>query len=121
LFLIKTARFIDKNLKDFKNIYYAQRRIRRILPKDFKKKQVNPSLFTTEEEKRLYEFAKGIRKEDISLSFEKLEKLSYLLDRLFEKVLIMEKDKELRENRLNLLALCDEKFSIFARFDLLQL
>ena len=102
----------------FNSINEAANRIIRIT-KEFKTNQLpNESLFNNAAEKQLWECTKTINTDNLNYSelFEKLEKAIPAIDEFFEKVLVMDKDEKVKENRLTLLYSIKLKFDKIADF-----
>ncbi len=122
------------NLKDFiqrldivsdiiKKDNYAQfheaiNRIIRIIKNETAFDTVNPALFKENAEKELYNAVKTI--DENSLSYENLEqaliKIIPLISEFFDKVLVMDNDIDVKQNRINLLNMIRLKFEKIADF-----
>lgn len=122
------------NLKDFivrlnivsdivKKENYAQfheaiNRIIRIIKNENNFSGVNENLFVIDAEKNLWNSVKNI--DENSLSYQELEqKLITIIpdiSEFFDKVLVMDKDENIKNNRINLLNVIKQKFSKIADF-----
>ncbi|MBU4134341.1 glycine--tRNA ligase subunit beta, partial [bacterium] len=121
-----------KKKEEFAYIAEAAKRIRNIL-RQAKKLGIKPmgvrkDLFIESEEKNLFDIAVSLRGE-IELMVVKKDYISALmslvtvkepLDLFFEKIMVMDKDESLRDNRLGLLRDVDNLFAIFGKFDTLN-
>jgi len=115
-----------KDKEEFKNLILAFKRVVNIL-KDRPKGKVNENLLVQEEEKALWkaylenkqEILSAIEKDDYKSALKILLKLKPKIDNFFDNVLVMAKDKELKDNRLNLLTNIRELFFLVADLSLL--
>lgn len=103
-----------KNDEKFKGIVQAYKRISKILPKDFKNNHVKEELFTESYEMKLWQKLRQIEKECTSIT--DLYALEEPIKEFFDKVLIMDKDEKIRNNRLSLLLRTKELFNNYADF-----
>ncbi len=99
------------------DVYEAYRRVVKILPKGWEKREVEESLFREKEEADLWERVREKEAKD-RISLEDLASLKPYIDNLFEKVLIMDEDLKVRENRIALLLRTKEVFNRIADFSL---
>ena len=107
-----------KKSEDFSAVYEVYRRAVKIIPKGWESEQVDENLLKERSEKALWEKV---------LEFEKsppddpssLIDLKDPVDRLFDEVLIMDKDEKVKSNRLSLLFRVKKIFNRFADFSLL--
>ncbi len=106
------AEFRDR--EEFTDIYEAYRRVAKILPRDWEKEEVKEELLKEPAEIELWERVRDLEKEEVSL--EDLAKLRKPIDRLFDEVLIMDKDKSVKDNRLSLLKRVKLLFNTYADF-----
>ncbi len=103
-----------------RDICEAYRRVVKIIPKGWEKEEVEETLFSEKEEADLWRRVRELEpKEDLSLK--DLFSLKPLIDNLFDRVLIMDKDPRIRENRLALLLRTKKVFNRIADFGLLVL
>ncbi|MBU4122115.1 hypothetical protein KJ959_00320, partial [bacterium] len=121
-----------KQEEAFSRIAEAAKRIRNILKQAEKLKiepaAVNKELLAEAEEKKLFDIASSLRSEIESYMNEKKYKQALMslvtvkepLDLFFEKILVMDRDESLRDNRLGLLRDIDRLLSSFGRFDTLN-
>ncbi len=103
---------------DFELIKENATRVKRIL-KNNSYDNVSEDLFTLNEEKALYEAIKN-HNEDINnldLYIQSLKSLINPIVQFFDKVLVMDKDEKIKNNRLALLSKLNEKFSKICDFE----
>ncbi len=117
---IKKAEILKKyqNDEDFLKIKENANRVVRIL-KDFKENDVDKSLFVLDEEKNLYEAIICHQNENTNLE-EYIKSLKVLIkptSDFFEKVLVMDKDEKVKNNRLKLLNLLKSKYTVVCDFE----
>ena len=106
------------NSTDFASLNEAANRIIRIT-KDYKTEQLPDStLFNTPQESTLMEYTKSINED--KLDYEELYKsllsAKAAIDEFFDKVLVMDKDERVKDNRLALLYSIKKKFNKIADF-----
>ena len=106
------AKFRDR--KEFTDLYEAYRRVAKILPREWEKEEVKEELLKEKAEIELWERVKDLEKREPSL--EELASLRDPIDRLFDEVLIMDKDKNVKDNRLSLLKRIKLLFNTYADF-----
>jgi glycyl-tRNA synthetase beta chain len=107
----------------------AAKRIKNILEKsaslsDWSPSEVDESLLAEDAERELYRAYLALDRDtqtlaragDYQRALEAISKLRPFVDTFFDKVLVMAKDKAVRENRLRLLRKLDRMFSGIARF-----
>ncbi len=94
----------------FEKILENANRTIRILPKNLVHKEIDTKLFVAEEEKELYEIAQKTN------SANDFETLSKSVEKFFDKVLVMDKDEKIKENRIALLNFVNNKFKILCDF-----
>jgi len=91
-------------------------RVIRII-KDQNSGAINENYFTEDIEKVLYSEIKTVEPDcDYKLYLEKLEKLNPTVTKFFEDVLVMDKDENVKNNRISLLALLKDKYDYLADF-----
>ncbi|MBO6181088.1 glycine--tRNA ligase subunit beta [bacterium] len=91
-------------------------RVIRII-KDQTSGTINENYFTEDIEKVLYSEIKTVEPDsDYKLYLEKLEKLNPTVTKFFEDVLVMDKDENVKNNRISLLALLKDKYDYLADF-----
>jgi len=91
-------------------------RVIRII-KDASVGAVNEQYFTEPAEKALYDEIKTVEPTaDYKLYLDKLEKLNPAVTKFFEDVLVMDKDENVKNNRVSLLGLLKEKYDYLADF-----
>ena len=102
----------------FNNTMVTFSRVINIIPKEGKPAAVKPGLFKDESEKTLFELASAAEKEFKPLTaggkyaeaFALLAKLTPAIDGFFTGVMVMDKDPEVKANRLALLAFISSMF-----------
>ncbi|RLD14759.1 MAG: hypothetical protein DRI28_02705 [Caldiserica bacterium] len=118
----KKAKFIEKNYnsEEFNDFVLAYKRIYNIV-RDFEvQKKLEEELFSTDYEKKLFskccELKRKVQELDL-MDFEKIMNEFYSIipniNDFFDNVLVMDKNENVRENRLSLLS---ELLSIFKEF-----
>jgi len=100
-----------KETEKFKDIVEAYRRVVKILPKEWEDERVEEDLMKEKEERELWEKVKGLEGERLEPL--DLWNLKEPIDRFFDRVLVMDKDQELRRNRLALLLRIKKLFNRF--------
>ncbi len=103
-----------KDSRKLTDIYEAYRRVAKILPRDWESTEVDEKLLKEGEEKALWDLLKNMEGREPSLS--ELAELRKPIDNLFDKVLIMDKDIKVRNNRLSLLRRLRNLFERYADF-----
>ncbi len=106
------------NDADFANLKENATRISRIL-KNSKENSVQPSLFALVEEKNLYEaiLTQSESEKDLDKYIKSLYPLNQPVAEFFDKVLVMDKDEKIKNNRIALLNLLKEKFDAVCDFE----
>ncbi len=102
--IIERVKELDKfrNTKEFSDVCEAYRRVVKILPKGWESVEVKEKLFREKEEFALWEAVRELEDKE-NLSIKDLAGLKEPIDDLFDKVLIMDKNEEMKNNRLSLL------------------
>ncbi|MEO0300400.1 MAG: glycine--tRNA ligase subunit beta [candidate division WOR-3 bacterium] len=103
--------FLEKEWETFEKVIIGQKRVFNIIKNEKTNGRVKEDLFEKEEEKVLYNalmeieplFIKNLEKENFEDAFRELLKLREPIDKFFDNVFVMTDNKEIRENRLNLL------------------
>ncbi len=117
---IKRAEILVKyqNDENFNKIKENANRVSRIL-KDVIRVDIDSSLFVLDEEKALYEAVKkhNTSSEDLDEYIKSLESLICPTSDFFEKVLVMDKDEKIKNNRLALLNLLKNKYTVICDFE----
>jgi len=103
-----------KEKEEFKEIVEAYKRISRIIPKDFNREEIEQEFLKEEAEKDLYN--KLQEKMDAKDILDLYDMVSYI-NNFFDKVLVMEKNEKLRDNRLALLLKIKKLFMRFGDLD----
>jgi len=109
--------------ESFNALAVSFKRVGNIIPPDFKG-EVNPELFKEEVEKTLFNKSKEIisgyssdlRAENYRSALERVSHLRNAVDDFFSGVMVMDKDEEVRKNRLGLLYWINGIFLEFADF-----
>jgi glycyl-tRNA synthetase beta chain len=104
-----------KRQDSFPALLIAAKRVYNILKED-QNSEVNESLFVEDAEKKLFSAANNVKDELLAGNFNQLFKLEKPIDIFFEKVLVMDKDDQIKENRLALLSYVRELFDSFGDF-----
>jgi glycyl-tRNA synthetase beta chain len=104
-----------KETEKFKDIVEAYRRVVKILPKGWEDDRVEEDLMKEKEERELWEKVKGFEGERLEPL--DLWDLKEPIDRFFDRVLVMDKDQEVRRNRLALLFRIKKLFNRFGDFE----
>ncbi len=107
-----------KSGKEFHTLYEVYRRAVKILPKGWESEQVDETLLKEPAEKALWERVREFEKSPPNDPAELLD-IKKPVDRLFDEVLIMDRDERVRSNRLSLLFRVKRVFNRFADFSLL--
>ena len=104
-----------KKEESFPALVIAAKRAYNILKED-QYNEVNESLFVEDAEKELFAAANNVRSELSRGDFNPLFKLKEPIDTFFEKVLVMDKDEKIKNNRLALLSNIKELFNSLGDF-----
>ena len=119
---LSRAKFIkeESQKESFKKLSEAANRVLRIA-KEATVAQVDEKLFILNEEKALFEAIKkqNADKKNIKEYTLNLENLVEPIDNFFDKVLVMDKNEKIKNNRIALLNLLKEKFSKVCDFQYL--
>lgn len=101
----------------YKEFHESANRIQRIIKGQKITGMPDEALLKDEAERKLWEQAKTINeKAGYAELAQKLEKLIPYIEAFFDNVLVMDKDENIKQNRLNLLGLLNEKFMKIADF-----
>ncbi len=104
--------------RDYGQFHESINRIIRIIKNESEFSTVNDSLLTIDSEKILWNQAKKVN--ETELSYDKLEtalfELIPAISDFFDKVLVMDKDENIKKNRINLLNEIKKKYSVIADF-----
>ena len=118
--LIERVRVISELVKkeDYSSFHEAANRIMRILKSQEHKALPDESLFVHEAETQLWICVKGIDTGKLSYNelVEQLEGCIPAVEEFFDKVLVMDKDERVKENRISLLGNLREKFNQLGDF-----
>lgn len=82
---------------------------------------VNTSLFQFDAEKNLFEAINKINDDSYPALFESFVSINPLIEKFFEDVLVMDKNEEIKQNRLAMLAMLNKKYDLIADFSALQI
>ena len=117
--LIETLNNVKTN-EWFTNLINSAVRVKNILQKSSggTEKSINESLFTTEAEKNLFaevsrldeSVNKALEVYDWEELTKMLSELSPVISKFFDEVMVMDKDENIRNNRLALLSQCNKLF-----------
>ena len=106
---------IVKNLNNDQLLENANRVIRII--KDTQSSEIDEKYFVEEIEKTLYNEIKSVEfKTDYNEYLQQLEKLNPTIAKFFDDVLVMDKDENVKKNRISLLNLLKSKYSYLVDF-----
>lgn len=110
----------ESQKESFKKLAEAAKRVLRIT-KDTDFAHTNEALFVLDEEKELYHAvnAQNADSADLRAYVKSLENLTEPIDKFFDKVLVMDKDEKIKNNRIALLNTLKEKFSKVCNFQYL--
>ena len=110
----------ESQKESFKKLAEAAKRVLRIT-KDTDFAHTNEALFVLDEEKELYHAvnAQNADSDDLGAYVKSLENLGEPIDKFFDKVLVMDKDEKIKNNRIALLNTLKEKFSKVCNFQYL--
>ncbi len=100
------------------NIARAFKRIRKIIPKDFKASFINSSLFGEDIEHKLFDFTKSLDDMDVdeNMIFY-ISNNKSIIDEFFDKILVMSENIDIRQNRLSLLYMLYKNIEKLANFE----
>ena len=106
------------NKDNYSQFHESINRILRLIKTENDFTSVNENLFVIQAEKDLYNAAKNINENalDYNQLEEKLVKIIPFITEFFDKVLVMDKDENIKKNRLNLLYSIKQKFAKLADF-----
>ena len=104
-----------KELDGFLTLLIAAKRVYNILIED-QYNEVNERLFAEDAEKELFAVANNVKGELSAGDFDPLFKLENPIDTFFDKVLVMDKDDQVKENRLALLSCVRDLFNSLGDF-----
>ena len=117
---IEKAKILTKyqTNSDFELIKENATRVKRIL-KNNSFDNISSDLFVLDEEKALYEAIKNhnANTNNLDLYIQSLKSLISPIVQFFDKVLVMDKDEKIKNNRLALLSKLNEKFSVVCDFE----
>ncbi|MBZ4672384.1 MAG: Glycyl-tRNA synthetase beta subunit [Deferribacteraceae bacterium] len=115
-----------RNSEDFMTVAASYKRIANILKKaDYSNIDYKESLFTTSYEKRLAELLTSTKKqieimienEDFGTAMNELLNMRSAIDEFFDNVMVMDKDENIKNNRLGLLASLKVTFDKLLKFE----
>ena len=119
---IKTIEELKKN-PEFENVMTVFKRVGKIIPEKFEGK-FKEELLKKDEEKELFkqfkdvkdEFEIEIQNKNYGEALNKLVSLKKYIDNFFDNVMVMVKDKEIKNNRLSLMKMINNTFKKIADF-----
>ena len=119
---IKRVQLITKLIKETESlpVIESAKRISRI-SKEIVSIAVNSNFFTLDAEKNLYEGISRIKNDSYARLFESFILINPLVEKYFEDVLVMDKDEQIKINRLAMLAMLKDKYDLIANFSALQI
>lgn len=111
------------NKSEFLPILESANRIPRILKgtKLEENAKVNTSLFKFDAEKNLLDGINKIKSDSYSSLFDSFVVINPLIEKFFEDVLVMDNDEKIKQNRLTMLSMLNEKYNLIADFSALQI
>lgn len=112
------SNWIAKN--DFLPVYESANRINRILAKKAES-PVKEELLQLAQEKELFSSIKTIKITTYSDLIESLKRINPVIEKFFENVLVMDKDEEIKKNRLSMLTMLKENYDLICDFGALQI
>lgn len=119
---VKRVEFLSKAISkpDFISINESANRISRILTADAAI-NVNSALFVHDCEKKLYEMINKIKDDTYEALFDSLAQANPFIEKFFEDVLVMDKNEQIKQNRLAMLTMLKKKYDLIADFSALQI
>lgn len=105
---------------EFASIVESANRIHRI-SKETVDVKVNPSLFVLDAEKNLFKAMEKINSESYKALYESLAQINPLIEKYFEDVLVMDKNGQIKTNRLAMLDILKKYYDKIADFFALQM
>lgn len=119
---VQRVRFLTEliNFSDFGRLIESSNRISRILKNDVNE-QVNPALFTCDAEINLFENIKHIKETTYETLFTGLRDANPSIEKFFEDVLVMDNNENIKNNRLAMLTMLNNKYKLIADFSALQI
>lgn len=108
------------NKNEFLSVLESANRITRII-KENVDKDIKLDLFVLEAEKSLYDGVKTIDETSYKALYDSFIKVNPLIEKFFEDVLVMDKNEEIKNNRLAMLTCLKKKYEIIANFSALQI
>lgn len=104
--------------ESYAQFHEGSNRIIRLIKNENNFANVDESLFVIDAEKDLWNVAKSIDEKALTYSQleEKLVKIIPYISEFFDKVLVMDKDEKIKQNRLNMLYAIKQKFAKIADF-----
>jgi glycyl-tRNA synthetase beta chain len=105
----------------YKAFHESANRIIRIIKEQSSDKNINSELFKEEAESELWNFVSQMNTElnteaKYDKIIEELELCIPKIEKFFDKVLVMDKDEQIKQNRINLLSILKEKFLLIGDF-----
>jgi len=101
----------------YKSFHEAANRILRLVKTQNFSENVDENLFVIEEEKLLWQAVLPVlESKNIDETIDKLKNIVPQIEMFFEKVLVMDKDEKIKQNRLNMLGSLSKKFLEIADF-----
>ena len=118
--MIERLDIVSDNIskKDYAQFHEGSNRIIRLIKNETNFTSVDESLFVLPQEKDLWNVAKNINENTLTYKEleEKLVKVIPYITEFFDKVLVMDKDEKIKQNRLNMLYAIKQKFAKIADF-----
>lgn len=105
------------NTNSYKGFHESANRIQRILKSQQVTAEINSKLFKEDAEKQLWEYAASIQSDiDNHQLIKELENGIPKIEKFFDKVMVMDNDEKIKQNRLNILGLLKNEFTKIADF-----
>lgn len=119
---VQRVRFVSDLVKksEFASILESANRISRIL-KEVTDVTVNPALFVNDAEANLLDKINNIKDSTYEILYSGLKEANPSIEMFFDQVLVMDKDENVKSNRIAMLSMLKKKYDLIADFSALQL
>lgn len=119
---IERVQLISESIEkpEFLPIIESANRISRILKEDVTTK-VDSNLFVLDAEKNLFAKIENIEETNYGVLLKGLKEANPSIEKFFEDVLVMDKNEDIKTNRLAMLSLLKKKYELIATFSALQI
>lgn len=105
---------------EFLAVLESANRISRIVTADVEA-EINEELFVLEAEKNLFANINNIQIDSYEKLLDSLKQINPIIEKFFEDVLVMDKNEEIKQNRLAMLTILKKKYEMIANFSALQI